>query len=372
METVWYVIVSAMLAVYLVLDGFDFGVGILHRFVARTDDERRTVLAAIGPVWDGNEVWLVAAAGVLFMAVPRVYSAAFSGFYMALMMVLWLLILRGVAIESRSHLENPLWREFWDTVFSLSSALLAVVLGASLGNMVRGVPLDSTGFFAIPLFTNFQPGVQPGIFDWYTTLVGLFTLCVIAGHGALYLVWKTTGPVQVRSAACAGKIWLAVLPLWVVVTLATAWLRPEIFTNLLARPWSLGFVLLMLGGLWGVFHFLSRGRELTAFLSSSSFLLGLLATTMIGNYPIWLLSTLDPTISLTAANSAAQTYALQVGLVWWSIGMALAGGYFVYLYHSVRGKVASGAEKHGYGSDSQRAHDLDLPGEVQPPAEQHG
>ena len=182
---VWFAIVSAMLTVYVILDGFDFGAGILHRFVARTDEERRTVLAAIGPVWDGNEVWLMAAGGVLFMAFPRVYSAAFSGFYMALMIVLWLLILRGIAIESRSHQENPLWREFWDTTFSLSSALLALVLGAALGNVVRGVPLDATGSFAIPLFTDFQPGVHPGVFDWYTALVGAFTLCVLAGHGAL-------------------------------------------------------------------------------------------------------------------------------------------------------------------------------------------
>src|SRR5271167_5210199 len=172
MEAVWFAIVSAMLAVYAVLDGFDFGVGVVHRLVAKTDEERRTVLAAIGPVWDGNEVWLVAAGGVLFMAFPRVYSAAFSGFYLALMIVLWLLILRGIAIESRSHQENPLWREFWDTTFSLSSAVLAVVLGAALGNVVRGVPLDATGFFAMPLFTDFQPGAHPGVFDWYTVLAG--------------------------------------------------------------------------------------------------------------------------------------------------------------------------------------------------------
>src|SRR5580692_1563176 len=174
METVLFAMVAAMLAVYVVLDGFDFGAGILHRLVARTDAERRTVLAAIGPVWDGNEVWLVAAAGVFFLAFPKVYSAAFSGFYLALMIVLWLLILRGIAIESRSHQENPLWREFWDTVFSLSSALLAIVLGTSLGNVVRGVPVDQTGFFAMPLFTDFRPGVLPGVFDWYTLLVGLF------------------------------------------------------------------------------------------------------------------------------------------------------------------------------------------------------
>src|SRR5258708_2218172 len=203
MEAVWFAIVSGMLAVYVVLDGFDFGAGILHRFVARTDEERRTVLAAIGPVWDANEVWLIAAGGVLFMVFPKVYSAAFSGFYMALMIVLWLLILRGVAIESRSHQENPLWREFWDTIFSLASTLVAVGLGTTLGNLVRGGPVDQTGFFAMPLFTDFRPGKEPGIFDWYTTLVGLFTLCLLSGHGALYLAWKTTGPVQIRSRAWA-------------------------------------------------------------------------------------------------------------------------------------------------------------------------
>lgn len=348
METIWFACVSAMLMVYAVLDGFDFGAGILHRLVARNDEERRTVLAAIGPVWDANEVWLVAAGGVLFMAFPRVYAAAFSGFYMALMIVLWLLILRGIAIESRSHQENPLWREFWDTTFSLASALLAVVLGAALGNVVRGVPLDATGYFAMPLFTDFQPGVHPGILDWYTALVGLFALCVFAGHGALYLTWKTTGPVQARSRAWAHRAWLAVLPLGALVILSTAWVQPAICTTLLIRPWSLAFVLLMLGGLWGVFRCLKRERELAAFLSSSVFLAGFLAATMAGNYPVWLRSTLDPAHSLTAANAAADSYGLQVGLIWWTIGMTLAGAYFICVYRSFRGKVDAGAAGHGY------------------------
>ena len=158
------------------------GSAILHRLVARTDEERRTVLAAIGPVWDGNEVWLIAAGGVLFMAFPRVYATAFSGFYMALMIVLWLLILRGVAIEFRSHQDHPLWREFWDTVFSLASALLAVVFGTTLGNLDPRRPArERTGSRGMPLFTNFRPGREPGILDWYTGLVGLFTLVALAG-----------------------------------------------------------------------------------------------------------------------------------------------------------------------------------------------
>jgi cytochrome d ubiquinol oxidase subunit II len=154
--------------------------------------------------------------------------------------------------------------------------------------------------------------------------------------------------VQARSRAWASRAWLTVLPLWLAVTLATVRLRPETFTNLLARPWFLGFVVLMLGGVGGVFYFLRRGQELAAFLLSTSFLLGLLAATMAGIYPVWLRSTIDPAHNLTAANSAAKSYGLQVALVWWSIGMVLAGGYFVYLFRSVRGKVGSDAGEHGY------------------------
>lgn len=348
METVWFAIVSGMLAVYAILDGFDFGAGIVHRFVARTDEERRTVLAAIGPFWHGNEVWLVAAGGVMFLAFPRVYSAAFSGFYLALMIVLWLLILRGIAIESRSQQENPLWREFWDSTFAFASVLLAIMLGTSLGNVVRGVPLDASGWFAIPLFTNFRPGAQPGIFDWYTTLVGVFTLCVLSGHGAIYLSWKTTGSVQCRSRNWARVAWLAAMPLWALVTIATAWIQPVVFANLLSRPWSLGFVLLMFGGFWGIFGFLKRERELAAFLSSSAFLLGLLAATMAGNYPFWLRSTLNPVHSLTAVNANSKTHALQVAIVWWTIGIMLVAAYFFYLFRSFRCKANPDAAGYGH------------------------
>jgi cytochrome bd ubiquinol oxidase subunit II len=348
MATVWFAIVSAMLATYVVLDGFDFGAGIVHRFVARTDKERQTVLAAIGPVWDGNEVWLIAAGGVLFMSFPRTYSTAFSGFYLALMIVLWLLILRGVAIGFRSHQENPLWREFWDTVFSVASALLAVVFGAALGNIVRGVPLDQKGLPGMALFTNFLPGQNPGILDWYTTLVGIFTLVLLAGHGALFLVWRTTGPVQERSRTLARQVWRAVVPLWVVVTLATAWIQRDIFANLLARPWSIVIVVIMFVALWGVFKYLRDGRELPAFLSSAAFLLGLMAATMAGNYPFWLRSTIDPAYGLTAANTAAASYGLQIALGWFAVGITLAACYFVNLYGSIRAKVDDDADGHGY------------------------
>jgi len=339
MEAVWFAIVSAMLAVYAVLDGFDFGVGILHRLVARTDEERRTVLAAIGPIWDGNEVWLIAAGGVLFVAFLRVYATGFSGFYLALIIVLWLLILRGVAIEFRSHHENPLWREFWDTIFMVASALLAVVFGATLGNLIRGVPVGEDGLRGMPLFTNFRPGREPGILDWYTGLVGLFTLVALAVHGALYLAWRTAGPVRERSLAFARGAWKAALGLWAAATAATAWVRPEALAGLVARPWAFAFVALALAGAWGVFRFPGRGRDLAAFLSSSAFLFGMVAATLAGIYPFWLRSTLDPSYSLTASNSASDRYGMGVALIWWLIGIALVACYFTYLFRSMRGKV---------------------------------
>ncbi len=339
MESLWFAIVSAMLAVYAVLDGFDFGVGAIHRLVARSDEERRAVLAAIGPVWDGNEVWLIAAGGVLFMAFPRVYATAFSGFYMALMVVLWLLILRGVAIEFRSHQDNPLWREFWDTVFSLASMLLAVVFGTTLGNLIRGVPLGKEGLRGMPLFTNVLTGREPGILDWYTGLVGLFTLAALAVHGALYLAWRTAGPVQERSIKFARRAWNAVLVLWAAVTAATAWVQPEAFANLARRPWALTFVAMSIAGLFGASWLLRRGRNLAAFLASSAFLLGMVATALAGNFPFWLRSTLDPSLGLTASNSAAGHHGLEVALAWWALGILLVSGYFIHLYRSLEGKV---------------------------------
>lgn len=339
MDTLWFAIISAMLAMYVVLDGFDFGVGVVHRLVARTDDERRIVLSAIGPVWDGNEVWLIASGGVLFMAFPRTYATAFSGFYLALMIVLWLLILRGIAMELRSHRDNPLWREFWDTVFSFASGMLALVLGTALGNVIRGVPLTADGLAGMPLFTNFRAGTDAGLFDWYTILVGLFSLAVLAGHGALYLVWRTTGPVQDRSRAYARSIWRGVVVLWIVATIGTAVVHPQLFRTLLGRPWSGLFVALAAVGLICVFRYSRLQRELPAFLGSCAFLLGLMAATMAGIYPDWLRSTIDPAYSLTAANTASADHSLRIALGWWAVGIVLVAVYFFYLYRSLRGKI---------------------------------
>src|SRR6202522_961126 len=192
MASLWCWIVAAMIATYVVLDGFDLGAGAIYLVAAKTNDQRRRVVRAIGPVWDGNEVWLLAAGGTLFFAFPRLYASSFSGFYLPLMIVLWLLILRGTSIEFRNQEGGEVWTQFWDFIFSAASLLLAVFYGAALGNVVRGVPLDASGYFFEPLWTNFQLGDEVGILDWYTILVGVFALAILVMHGALWVRMKTS------------------------------------------------------------------------------------------------------------------------------------------------------------------------------------
>ena len=182
MGALWFWIVAVMLIAYVVFDGFDLGVGVVYLFAAKTEQERQHALRSIGPVWDGNEVWLLAAGGTLFFAFPLVYASSFSGFYLPLMIVLWLLILRGISVELRGHSSDPLWRTFFDGIFSFSSVLLAIFFGAALANVVRGVPLGPDNYFFLPLWTNWRTGPQPGILDWYTVLGGVIALVALGLH----------------------------------------------------------------------------------------------------------------------------------------------------------------------------------------------
>ena len=208
MSTIWFMIVAVMVAIYVVLDGFDLGAGAVHLFIAKDDAERRTVIRAIGPVWDGNEVWLLAAGGTLYFAFPQLYASGFSGFYLPLMMVLWLLMLRAIGIEFRAHVQEQVWRGFFDTIFGVSSILLAIFFGAALGNVVRGVPLNPDGYFFEPLWTNWRVGAQNGILDWYTVMCGVVALVTLVVHGSLYLATKTEGLLNV-SRAQSGVVVLA-------------------------------------------------------------------------------------------------------------------------------------------------------------------
>jgi cytochrome bd ubiquinol oxidase subunit II len=345
MATVWFCLVALMIAVYVMLDGFDLGAGAIHLLVAKNDDERRQVLASIGPVWDGNEVWLLAAGGTLYFAFPALYASGFSGFYLPLMIVLWLLILRGCSIEFRNHVKSAVWDPLWDFLFWASSLLLAVFYGAALANVVRGVPLDSTGYFFEPLWTNFRLGQQTGILDWYTLLVGVLALAALVMHGSLWVRLKTPGAVSLRAERLAGQSFWWVAGLTAVVTVVSFRVQPQIKENFGKWPWGLIFPLLALGGAAAVRYTLAK-NERGAFLASCAYLAGMLTSVVFGLYPL-VLPARNPAYSLTVQSAKAGAYGLKVGLIWWMIGMVLAAGYFVFVYRSFQGKVDVSRRSHG-------------------------
>mgnify|MGYP006268575529 CR=1 FL=1 len=339
MQTLWFAIAALVIATYVVLDGFDFGAGALHLFVARRDPERRQVLAAIGPFWDGNEVWLLVAGGVLFVAFPKVLASGLSGFYFAIMLVLWVLILRGIAIEFRSHLEDSMWRAVWDAVFGVASTLAPVLFGAAFGNLIRGVPLTAEGWFSLSLFETLSPYGPLGTLDWFTVLAGVLALVVIAHHGALFLAWKTDGPVHARSEQVAGVLFPAVIGLWGIATVATMAVAPDVFAAWRARPLAWLFTAVFVLALLATAPLRRRGRALAAFLASSAFIAGALAATAVSVFPALLRAAPGTGPSLTAFTASASDGALRSALWWWPAGAVLAAVYFTMLFRLHRGKA---------------------------------
>jgi cytochrome d ubiquinol oxidase subunit II len=347
METIWFVLVALMLAGYALLDGFDLGAGALHLIAARTDEERRCVLQSIGPVWDGNEVWLLAAGGTLFYAFPLLYASSFSGFYLPLHMVVWLLLFRAIGIEFRMHLEAPVWRDFFDGAFSFSSILLIVVFGAALGNVMRGVPLAADHSFFAPLWTTFRTGGEAGILDWYTVLCGVVTLAATSVHGALYVALKTEGTLNARMRMAVQRIWPAQAALTALAVPATVFVRPQLLDNY--RGASVGWLIpiLVAAGLGGIFYFTRARQERNAFLCSCLYIAATLSGAAFALYPTLLPSSGDPANAITIGNAAAGSHSLSAGLVWWGGGMAVAGGYMVVVYTMFKGKVHAGAGGNG-------------------------
>ncbi len=341
MPTLWFWLVAAAIAMYVIFDGFDIGVGILHFLAARDDAERARLLRVIGPVWDGNEVWLLAGGGTLYFAFPALYAASFSGFYLPLMIVLWLLILRGISIEFRNHIESHLWIPFWDAIFCGSSALLAVFFGAALGNVVRGVPLDESGLFFLPLWVNFlapSPGNGlgvTGILDWYTISVGVAALATLGMHGALWVMLKTNGELHDRARVWRNRFWIAAGVFTVLITLESFSVQPHLAGSFRAAPWGFFFPALAITGFFGA----RFTRGLAAFLASCVYIAGMLCSAAFGLFPLVLPSNGEPHTSLTIQNSSAAAHGLSAGLVWWIPGMLLVTAYFVFTYRRLAGTV---------------------------------
>jgi cytochrome d ubiquinol oxidase subunit II len=330
LHTVWFALVGVLFAGYVILDGFDLGVGILHLLVVRRDEERRVFLNAIGPVWDGNEVWLVTGGGALFAAFPAVYATVFSGFYLAFMALLCALIFRAVAIEFRSKHRSLRWRAFWDRGFAVGSLGSALLLGVAMGNIAWGVPIDARGEFA---------GSFVGLLHPYALLMGITTVALFAMHGAIYLVLKTEGELQATVRRWVNPLIIAFILCYVILTLATLLYVPHITEAFRREPAFFAVVVAVVLAIANIPREVSHGREFYAFLSSCGAMAGLMAIFGLGMYPNLVFCHTEPAHSLTAYNGASSEKTLGIMLTIALIGIPAVLAYSASIYWIFRGKV---------------------------------
>ena len=329
LNTIWFFLVGVLFAGYAMLDGFDLGVGALHLFT-RGDENRRILLNAIAPIWDGNEVWLVTGGGALFAAFPEVYATAFSGFYVAFMLLLFGLIFRAVAIEFRSKQPLAWWRRFWDISFSLSSILSSLLIGVALGNMAWGVPLDAQGNFNGSFWSLIHP---------YSVLVGLCTVALFTMHGSIYLVMKTEGALQQQVREWSRSTIISFVLFYITVTMFTLLYVPHMTDTIRANPWLFLVALVNMLAIANIPREIFHGREMRAFLSSCAAVIALLLLFGIGTYPNLIYSNPQPGNSLTIYNAASSQKTLQIMLIIALCGVPMVLAYTGSIYWIFRGKV---------------------------------
>jgi cytochrome bd ubiquinol oxidase subunit II len=348
MIAAWYAIAGFMLVVYVLLDGRNFGAGMLHWRVARTPAERRQVIAAIGPLWSWHEVWLVGFGGTVLAVFPKLLASAFAGYYLALFLILWCLILRGISLEVGGHINDAMWQGFWDFVFVVGSTLLAIIFGAAAGNFARGVPLAPDGTFSMAFFTDFTPRGNVGLLDWYTVSVAVFAAVALAAHGATYLTLRTEGAVHDRSAIYSRRLWVIAALLLVGVSIETAQVRPDLPSRAV-HELACWIALLFVGVAAIVLVYgLAARRELPAFIGSNLVLAGLLTTLGTAMFPVVLQSTLAPESTLTANDVVAGPQSLAYAAIWWPAGFVLAATYFVVVSRRYAGKVSVQRDNQGF------------------------
>jgi cytochrome d ubiquinol oxidase subunit II len=275
-------------------------------------------------------------------------ASAFSGYYLALFLILWCLLLRGISLEVGGHINDRLWQTFWDNLFALASLLLATLFGTAAGNLVRGVPLDSQANFSMAFFSNFRPTGNVGLFDWYTVSVAVFSVTILCAHGASYLTLKTEGPVHDRAAEWAERLWAAVAPAFVAISLESWVVRPDLPARAVSNPFCwLGLWVVAASTITLISGMLAR-RELRAFLGSTFLMAGLLITGGACIYPIMLHSTIAPENSLTADSVVSSNNAIFLASTWWPLGFALAIVYFVFISRRYAGKVSVRRDNQGF------------------------
>ncbi len=329
LNVIWFILVGVLLAGWAILDGFDFGVGMLHLFT-KTDTERRIFINSIGPVWDGNEVWLVTGGGALFAAFPEVYASAFSGFYLAFMLLLLVLIFRAVSIEFRSKREWESWRKSWDIAFSIASFLISILVGVAMGNIARGIPLDANHEYMGGFFDLLNP---------YAVLVGLTTASLFIMHGSIYLVMKTEGDLHDRVRGWTGKTLLIFIVLYVLTTTVTWFAIPHMTETILANPILFLVPVLNILAIINIPRALKKQKDFEAFISSCVTIVLLLALFGIGMFPNLIFSNGDVVNSLNVINAASTQKTLGIMLIIALIGMPLVIAYTTIIYRIFRGKV---------------------------------
>ena len=356
MEIFWYIVLMTMLTIYVILDGYDFGAGIIHLFFAKTEKDKKAITSAIGPFWDANEVWLIAVGGILFFAFPTLYASAFSGFYLPLIMILWLLIFRAIGLELRGQIKNKMWETIWDKAFGVSSLLLALFFGIALGNIVRGVNLGMVTdgisayephYFFLPLWNStFDPHSEHlGVIDWFTLMLGVVGVVALMIHGANWIIFKTNSALNTKLKNVVFNMNFVLLAL-VLTSLAT-WhiIEPKPFHNFIEHPWLWIFPLITFSGIFGLFKVKTFKKDGLGFLFSSMFLFGGLTSTVVSIFPKVLPSTNSVNPSLTIYNVAAHEYGLTVGVYWFVIAAILVAIYMFVQYRIFKGKM----DDVGYG-----------------------
>jgi cytochrome d ubiquinol oxidase subunit II len=329
LQNIWFFLFFVLISGYAILDGFDLGVGVLSLFNG-SDQERRLYVNAIAPVWDGNEVWLLTGGGALFAAFPPVYATVFSGFYLALMLVLLGLIARAVSMEFRGKVESAAWRRVWDGAFGIGSLLPALLFGVAVGNILRGIPIDANGEFAGTFF---------GLLNPFSLLVGVLGLVMFIVHGAIYMALKSDGGLERRMLGVASKFWMAWIVLYILATLYGFFEAPHLFAGTMSNPLFWLFFLLLLVSLISLPVQLKPGKAMLALITSSVAIVSMIGTAATALYPDLVPSSVDAAYSLTVAGASSTQRTLWTMLVIALIGMPLVIAYTIVIYRVFKGKV---------------------------------
>ena len=350
MEVFWFVIIAIVLTMFFILDGYDFGTGIIHLFLAKKEKDKEIIAKSAGLFWDSNEVWLVAAGGMLFMAFPTFYASVFSGFYLPLIIVLWLIIFRAIGLEFRSQFNYQMWKDIWDKSFGVSSLLLALFFGIALGNIVRGVNLGGVEngistyekhYFFLPLWdSSFSPlSETPGVIDWFTLIIGLITVVTLAIHGANWIILKTNSSINNQLKTVIFKLNITLFLLTIFSLVAWKTINPNSLDNFADNPFFIVFPIIYLSGLFGMFFIKKFKKEVYGFALSTMLILGGITSSLASIFPVILPSNNTVNESLTIYNTATSEYGLSVALNWGIIGFILLFVYMIIQKRLMKGKI---------------------------------